>query len=67
MKYRIHIKAETDEAVKEELREVAEIITGLRQATELCKRSYKSSLVRDKENWEARADAWIKKHKIFFQ
>lgn len=66
-KYRIHIKADTDGAVKEELREIAEIITGLRNATELSKRSYKSSYVRDREMWEAKADAWINKHKVYYQ
>jgi len=67
MKYRIHIKADTDEAVKEELREVAAIITGLREATEKSKRSYKTALVREREMWEAKADAWIKKHKVYYQ
>ncbi len=66
-KFRIHIKAETDEAVKEELREVAFIITGLRIATEKCKRGYQTVLVREKEAWEAKADAWINKHKVFEQ
>lgn len=66
-KYRIHIRADTDEAVKEELRKVAWIITGLREATEKSKRSYKTALVRDREAWEAKADEWIKKHKVFYQ
>lgn len=67
MKYRIHIKADTEEAVKEELREAALIITGLRDATEKCKKGYQSQLVRDKENWERRADEFINKHKVFYQ
>lgn len=67
MKYRIHIKADTDEDIKEELREIAGIITGLRQATERSKRAYKSSLVREREAWEAKADAWIQKHKIYYK
>lgn len=66
-KYRIHIKADTDQAVKDELKEVAAIITGLRQATEVTKRTHKTSLIRDRELWEAKADAWINKHKIYYK
>ncbi len=66
-KYRIHIKAETDETVREELREVAFIITGLREATERSKRTYNTSAVRDREEWEKKADAWINKHKVFYK
>ena len=67
MKYRIHIRADTDEAVKEELREIAAIVTGLRQATEQSKKTHKTSLIREREEWEAKADAWINKHKVYYK
>lgn len=67
MKYRIHIKADTDAAVKEELREVAAIITGLREATIACTRGYNTASIHAKRKYEKLADEWIKKHKVFYK
>lgn len=66
MKYRIHIKADSDEAVKEELREVAEIITGLRESTKKWQEEFGHQNKGIKEKWEKMADAWINKHKVFY-
>lgn len=66
MKYRIHIKADTDQALKEELREVAEIVIGLRESTKKWQIEYGSIAKGEKEKWEKRADAFINKHKILY-
>lgn len=66
-KYRIHIKADADDKVKEELREVAYIITGLREATRKWKSEFGYQNKLRMQQWEAKADEWINKHKVFEQ
>lgn len=67
MKFRIHIKAETEEQIKEELREVANILTGLRESTKKWKAYYGQTNRNSMKHWEEKADAWINKHKIYYQ
>lgn len=66
-KYHIHIKADTDEMVKEELREVAHILVSLREATKKWDKEYGYQNRALKKKWEAKADEWINKHKVFDQ
>lgn len=67
MKFRVHIKADTEDAVKEELREVAEILTGLRESTKKHNEEFGFKNKIEKEKWEARADQWITRHKVFYK
>lgn len=66
MKFRIHIKAETDEIIKEELRELTEIITGLRESTKNFNEHFGHRNRMNKKAWEEKADAWINKHKVLY-
>ncbi len=66
-KFRVHIKADTDEKVKEELREVAYIITGLREATKKWNKEFGYQNKLKMQQWEAKSDEWINKHKVFEQ
>jgi hypothetical protein len=63
-KYHIHINATTDEEVKEELIELAYIMTGLRESTKKWKEHYGADNRNTMQRWEEKADAWINKHKV---
>lgn len=67
MKFRIHIKADTDDEVREELRQAAFILTGLREATKECMRGYKTDAVKKKQLFEEKADEWVNRHKVFYK
>lgn len=66
-KYHIHIKCESEDDLKEELRECAFILTGLRDA-ELKRKEglipYSTANERIR-SYQQQADEWIAKHKIF--
>lgn len=66
-KYRIHIKCDCEEEVKEQLREAAAIIVDLRQAQKNYNGTYGHELRDIQMEKEAVADAWIDKHKIYYQ
>lgn len=64
LKYSIHIRADTDEQLKNELREITNIVMGMREAQKLWKDVYGCAARLQKERWEKKADEWIEKHKV---
>ena len=64
-KYHIHIKAETDEELKEELRETAFILAGLHEAIEEWQTIFGAPAKVKKNLWMAKAKEWIEKHKTY--
>jgi len=62
--YHIHIKAETEAEVKEELKEAAALIAGLRTTTKKWQLHFGSENRKQMRRWEEKADAWINKHKV---
>lgn len=66
LKWKIHIKADTDEETKEILRDYAYVLTGLRESRKKWEGSnYDINLRYEMEKWEKRADDLIKKHKVY--
>ena len=63
-KYHIHIEAGSDSELKTHLRNLAWILTGLRQTTKRWREHYGYNNKKDMELWEQRADQWIDKYKI---
>lgn len=63
-KYHIHIPVDNFEDVEKELQELAYILTGMREWQKKWKAEYGANNRVQKEKWEARADDWIKRHKI---
>lgn len=53
--------------MKEELRELAYIMAGLRNATRIWQTEFGSVNRNAMKFWEEKADAWISKHKIYFE
>jgi len=66
-KFHIHIDADNEEALKKELKELAYILTGLREYTKIWSQEYGSASLRNKKVWEQKADEWIEKHKIIIE
>jgi len=62
--YHIHIKAETAEEVEQELKELAAIMTGLRDTTKKWQTWFGSQNRANMRYWEGKADAWINRHKV---
>jgi hypothetical protein len=64
-KFHIHIKASTEEQLKDELKELAYIITGMRQAQKRWHNEFGSASLKQRKEWEEKADEWIEQHKTF--
>lgn len=65
-KFRVHIKAETEDRIKEELRELAYIAVGLRESQKKWGKEFGSVNKKEMKKWEARMDDWINKYKVFY-
>ena len=65
-KFRIHIKAESESEMKEELRELTYIAVGMRQWQKKWETHFGSVNKEAKKRWEEKMDEWINKHKIFY-
>lgn len=65
-KYMIHITAVTDEEVKKELIECANILTGLRDIEINTTGQFGSKAKEKVKYWRGLADAWIQKHKVYY-
>lgn len=63
MPYHLHIQADTVDDVEKELKELAYIMTGLRKWQKKWKDEYGANNRYNMQKWEAKADAWIEKHK----
>jgi len=64
MKYHIHIKANTDELVKEELKESAHLLTGFYEAVKDFDENFGHERAKSKREWKERVSKWIDKNKI---
>lgn len=64
--FRVHIKADTEAEVKEELRELTYIAIGMREWQKKWEDQYGAVNKAEKKKWEAKLDAWINKHKIIY-
>ena len=64
--FRIHIKAETESEVKEELKELAYLATGMREWQKKWKEDFGYANKENMKAWEKKMDEWIEKHKIFY-
>ena len=63
-KYRIHIVAKTEEDLKNELREAAEILTGLYDAVDDFDSNFGHERAIKKNKCKNRAKEWVDKHKV---
>ncbi len=62
--YHIHIKAETTQDLEAELKDLAAIMAGLRTSTKKFQTHFGAENRRNMRYWEAKADAWIDRHKV---
>lgn len=65
-KFKVHIKAETESEISEELVELTYIAVGMRQWQKKWEEHYGAHNRASKEYWEAKMDAWIAKNKIVY-
>mgnify|MGYP000732855766 CR=1 FL=1 len=63
--FHIHIKADSDEDLKTELKEAAYILTGLHESTKKWQSEYGSQNRADMQRWQNKAQEWVDKHKKF--
>ena len=63
-KYHIHINANTDEELREELREAAFILAGFTEAMIMWEGGYGSEAKKKKHLWLEKAKEWVEKRKI---
>ena len=66
-KFHVHIEATTPEQLQAEVKELANILTGLRETTKVWQNSYGSRPLQHKVYWETKADQWINDHKIIIE
>jgi len=62
--FHVHIDVRTDEEIRAELREVSEILIGLREKTKDWELHYGADRRYAKKAWEEKADTWISKWKV---
>ncbi len=65
-KFRVHIKCDTDEEIKEQLRTATEILVKMREAQIKFKAEFGYVNKSKMHEAEADADAWIETHKIYY-
>ena len=66
-KYHVHIKADSESDLKEELREAAFLLTGLYESVEASDKSYGGAAKQVKNEWKAKVKAWVEKRKTYIQ
>ena len=66
IQFKIHIPAETDEELRDEVRELAHILTGLREAEIKWNREYGAANRARLKYWQDKADQWIENHKQYY-
>jgi hypothetical protein len=66
-KFKINIDSEDPEVLKEEVKELAFILTGLRETTKFWQDHFGAENRNRMRRWEEKADAWIEQHKIVYE
>ncbi len=64
--FKIHIKCENESDMKEELRELAYLATGMREWQKKFDSQFGANNREKKKHWEAKMDAWLNKYKVFY-
>ena len=64
--FRIHIKGGSDEIIREELRELTDIVVAMREAQKKWKDEFGATNRARAVEIEKLADEWISKHKVFY-